>query len=121
MTLFQRADKSKKKWFGKHKYPDPSPSSLETVPGPSLAPPEQVKTIEPDNEHHKHVYSVAATTTMASLDVPETDVEVVEITTLTQSTGKAKEEAAAIKIQTAFRGYLVCTLLNLLFLGGLFV
>lgn len=102
----QRADKSKKKWFGKHKYPDPSPSSLETVPGPSLAPPEEVKTIEPDNEHHKHVYSVAATTTMASLDVPETDVEVVEITTLTQSTGKAKEEAAAIKIQTAFRGYL---------------
>lgn len=102
----QRADKSKKKWFGKHKYPDPNPSSLETVPGPSLAPPEEVKTIEPDNEHHKHVYSVAATTTMASLDVPETDVEVVEITTLTQSTGKAKEEAAAIKIQTAFRGYL---------------
>ena len=80
-----------------------------------------MKIIEPDNEQDKHAYSVAAPPPMAPLDVPETDVEVVEITRVTQSTGKAKEEAAAIKIQTAFRGYLVCTSLNLLFFMALFV
>lgn len=123
ILFFQGADKYKKKWFGKHKYPDPNTSSLEAVPDSSLAPPEEVKIIEPDNEQHKHAYSVSAEPTppMAPLDVPETDVEVAEITTITQSTGIAKEEAAAIKIQTTFRGYLVCTSLNLLFIKASFV
>ena len=34
--------------------------------------------------------------------------EVVRLTTVNQFSGKSQEEVAAIRVQTAFRGYLVC-------------
>lgn len=46
---------------------------------------------------------------------PRTVVEVVHVTRNTRFQGKSKEEAAAIRIQTAFRGYLVCVFLTLNF------
>ncbi|GMP85189.1 hypothetical protein CsSME_00038445 [Camellia sinensis var. sinensis] len=106
----QKSNKSKKKWFGKEKssVPDSSPSETLTVPHP-LPPPEDVKLIEAEDEQTKHAYSVAVATAVAAeaaVAAAQAAAEVVRLTTVNQFTGKPKEEVAAIKIQTAFRGYL---------------
>lgn len=106
----QKSNKSKKKWFGKEKLsvPDSSPSETLTVPHP-LPPPEDVKLIEAEDEQTKHAYSVAVATAVAAeaaVAAAQAAAEVVRLTTVNQFTGKPKEEVAAIKIQTAFRGYL---------------
>lgn len=72
---------------------------------------EEVALDEVEEELTKHAYSVAASTSAAAeVDVSATEAaeEVVSLAKVTQYTGKSKEEVAAIKIQTAFRGYLVC-------------
>ncbi|KAK6943758.1 IQ motif, EF-hand binding site [Dillenia turbinata] len=108
----ERTNKSKKKWFGKGKYQDPdrdSPSFEAVVNSPPIPPPVEVKLKEAENEQTKHAYSVAFATAVAAeaaVAAAEAAVEVVRLTTAPQSAGKMKEEAAAIKIQTAFRGYL---------------
>lgn len=110
VTTFQRANKSKSKWFGKQKQPIPSSASLETVSVPPIPPPEEVNFGDAEIEQSKHAYSDAAATAAADDDAvvaaPAT-VEVVQLTTVSQFAGKSREEVAAIKIQTAFRGYLV--------------
>ncbi|KAK3021346.1 hypothetical protein RJ639_045979 [Escallonia herrerae] len=102
----QKADKSKKKWFGKEKSAVPEASSLETVAVPHpLPPPEEVKLTEVEDEQTKHAYTVAAATAVAAeaaVASAQVAAEVVRLTVVTQFT----EEVAAIKIQTAFRGYL---------------
>lgn len=103
--------KSKKKWFGKHKNLDPVSSSTENaMPLPAPAPPiEDVKLTEAENEQSKHAYSVALATAVAAeaaVAAAHAAAEVVRLTTVTRFSGKSKEEVAAIKIQTAFRGYL---------------
>ncbi|XP_068636510.1 protein IQ-DOMAIN 3-like [Aristolochia californica] len=101
--------KSKKKWaFGKSKNSNSCSSSLETVSVPPV-PTEEVKLTEAENEQNKHAYSVALATAAAAeaaVAAAQAAAEVVRLTTVTRYSGKSKEEVAAIKIQTAFRGYL---------------
>ena len=70
-----------------------------------------MKLTEAGNEQSKHAYSVALATAVAAeaaVAAAQAAAEVVRLTTVAHYTGKSKEEIAAIKIQTAFRGYLVC-------------
>ncbi|TXG50227.1 hypothetical protein EZV62_022751 [Acer yangbiense] len=75
--------------------------------------PEEVNVTEAENEQRNFAPTVAVTTTTAASvqdpvdDASQTVKEVVQITTNTRFQGKLKEEAAAIRIQTAFRGYLI--------------
>ncbi|XP_042476902.1 protein IQ-DOMAIN 3-like [Macadamia integrifolia] len=122
----KRSNKSKK-WFGKEHHQDPIAFSLETVtaspPAPStpqLPPPppppshprlpsEELKLTEAENEQNKHAYSVALATAAAAeaaVAAAQAAAEIVRLTTAARFSGKSKEEVAAIKIQTAFRGYL---------------
>ncbi|GAV73481.1 IQ domain-containing protein/DUF4005 domain-containing protein [Cephalotus follicularis] len=109
----QKTRKSKKKWFGKHKNLDPPVSeenALAVPPASPLPPPptEDVKLIEAENEQSKHAYSVAFATAMAAeaaVAAAQAAAEVVRLTSVPRFPGKS-EEIAAIKIQTAFRGYL---------------
>lgn len=58
----------------------------------------------------KHSHSVAVATGAAAEDAivaAQAAAEVVRLTSVTRFAGKSKEEVAAIKIQTAFRGYMV--------------
>jgi hypothetical protein len=69
-----------------------------------------VKSTEAENEQNKHAYSVAiasAVAAEAAAAAAQAAVEVVRLTTVPRYYGKSEEEIAAIKIQTAFRGYLV--------------
>ncbi|XP_022765337.1 protein IQ-DOMAIN 1-like [Durio zibethinus] len=105
----QKTPKSKKKWFGKSK--DLGPVSLpEETEVTALPPPtEDVKLTDAENEQSKHAYSVALATAMAAeaaVAAAQAAVEVVRLTSVPRYPGKSKEEIAAIKIQTAFRGYL---------------
>ncbi|RWR85893.1 protein IQ-DOMAIN 1-like protein [Cinnamomum micranthum f. kanehirae] len=107
----KKAKKSKKKWeAGKSAGSDPTTTLPENV---ALAPPpvptEEMKLTEAENEQNKHVYSVAIATAVAAeaaVAAAQAAAEVVRLTTATQYSGKSREEVAAIKIQTAFRGYL---------------
>ncbi|GFY93351.1 hypothetical protein Acr_08g0017470 [Actinidia rufa] len=110
----QKSSKSKKKWFGKEKPAVPDSSLLEnvTVPHPLPPPPEEVKLIEAEEEQTKHAYSVAVATAAAaeaagcgcSSRCGGCSTNFCD-SVHWQITGKSKEEVAAIKIQTEFRGY----------------
>ncbi|KAM1648193.1 hypothetical protein ACFX1Q_010240 [Malus domestica] len=113
----QRSDKSKKKWFGKQKYPEFESTSYQpSTILPPLPPREEVKLTNAENEQNNDAYSVPVATTVSTTAVAEpvvslapptqAAVEVVRLPTITQYAGKSREEVAAIKIQTAFRGYL---------------
>ncbi|CAK7325528.1 unnamed protein product [Dovyalis caffra] len=110
-----KKSKSKKKWSEKEKNPDLAVSSYEETAVSSLSPPRplppstDVKLSEAENEQSKHAYSVALATAVAAeaaVAAAQAAAEVVRLTTTTRYSGKSKEEIAAIKIQTAFRGYL---------------
>lgn len=101
------SQKSKRKWgYGTSKNSDPRASdpSENADPVPSPPPPpslplnEVVRVADAENERNNHARSVAVATVAA---------EVVRPTTTTRFPGKSREEFAAIKIQTAFRGYMV--------------
>ncbi|KAH7844258.1 hypothetical protein Vadar_026179 [Vaccinium darrowii] len=105
----QKSNKSEKKWFGKEKSAVPSspPSETVIVPHPLLPPSEEVKPIEVEDEQTKHSHSVAVATgaaAEAAIVAAQAAAEVVRLTSVTRFAGKSKEEVAAIKIQTAFRG-----------------
>lgn len=63
-----------------------------------------MKPFKQENEQKTHAYSVSAELSAATTQ-PAT--ESTQLTELTQYSGKSREEAASIRIQTAFRGYLV--------------
>ncbi|KZV52618.1 protein IQ-DOMAIN 1-like [Dorcoceras hygrometricum] len=101
----------KKKWFRKEKplvSVSQNPGTVEVSdprPFPSL---EDVKLTELEEEPTKHAYAVAATTAANDEDVAATPVtpEMPQPCIVVRFAGKSKEEVAAIKIQTAFRGHL---------------
>ncbi|GAB2276713.1 hypothetical protein Dimus_011429 [Dionaea muscipula] len=104
----QKTQKSKKRWFGKHKSGDSVSLLDEVVPAPSL-PIEGKKYFGEENEQNKHAYSVALATAVAAeaaVAAAQAAAEVVRLTTVSCYSGKSMEEIAAIRIQTAFRGYL---------------
>eukprot|EP00268_Persea_americana_P017193 TRINITY_DN1824_c0_g1_i2.p1 TRINITY_DN1824_c0_g1~~TRINITY_DN1824_c0_g1_i2.p1 ORF type:complete len:467 (-),score=114.92 TRINITY_DN1824_c0_g1_i2:365-1765(-) len=102
----KKSSKSKKKWgFGKSKQPDPSSQNA----APPSIPTEEMKLTDAENEQNKHAYSVAIATAAAAeaaIAAAEAAAEVVRLTAGTNYSGRSREEVAAIKIQTAFRGYL---------------
>ncbi|KAF2289972.1 hypothetical protein GH714_039377 [Hevea brasiliensis] len=111
--------KDQKKWFGKQHELDSDSTPLENVralspppPAPPVLPqPEEVKTIEAINDQNKHAYPVPIATAVAADAEPayppvETTMEVVRLVKVNKFAGKSNEEVAAIKIQTAFRGYM---------------
>lgn len=117
LSVLQKTHKPKKNCFGKLKKRAPVSSSRETaliIPAPPLAiptspPVEDVKLTETEHEQNKHAYSVAIATAVAAeaaVAAAQAAAEVVRLTSVTCSSGRL-EEVAAIKIQTAFRGYLV--------------
>jgi hypothetical protein len=118
VIVFQRSNKSKKKWFGKQKHLDLESTSLGTVTVPPLPAEEEVKLTNAENEQRDHAYSVAVTTAPAAdvaVAAAQAATEVVRLTAVTRFAGKSREEVAAIKIQTAFRGYMVCVTLSFFF------
>ncbi|XP_021770661.1 protein IQ-DOMAIN 1-like isoform X1 [Chenopodium quinoa] len=131
--IVQESGKSKKKWFSKKKRSglnttptDTAPATMALLPQPTVAPvvdpaaepakvssaadKEQKLSGAADKEQTKHAYSVAIATAKAAeaaVAAAQAAAEVVRLTaTTTPVSGKSKEEAAAIKIQTAFRGYM---------------
>ena len=71
---------------------------------------EAEKLTEAEDEKNKHVYSVALATAAAAeaaVAAAKAAAEVVRLTNVVRYSGKSKEEIEAIKIQTAFRGYMV--------------
>ncbi|PKA62664.1 Protein IQ-domain 1 [Apostasia shenzhenica] len=115
----KKVEKSKKWGFGKSKESNPRSetllSSASSVAPPHPEPvhpvlhPEEVKLAEAEHEQSKQVYSVAiasAAAAEAAVAAAQAAAEVVRLTTSSKFAGKSREEVAAIKIQTAFRGYL---------------
>ncbi|XP_050152144.1 protein IQ-DOMAIN 3-like isoform X3 [Malus sylvestris] len=126
----QKTHKSKK-WFGKYKNEDavssceetalvipapapaPAPASTPTLlPPPTPPPKEDVELAEAEKAQNKHAYSVALATAVAAeaaVAAVQAAAEVVRLTAvpMPRYTGKSMQEAAAIKIQTAFRGHLM--------------
>ncbi|XP_022870107.1 protein IQ-DOMAIN 1-like [Olea europaea var. sylvestris] len=100
-----------KRWSRKQKSLDlDSSNAEENAPVvPALdGPVEELKLIKTEDEQNRHAYSVAfATAAAAEAAVAAAQAaEVVRLTTAAHNLGRTKEEIAAIKIQTAFRGYL---------------
>ncbi|CAN4117023.1 unnamed protein product [Withania somnifera] len=117
----EKADKTaskSKKWFGKEKHTLPDSSTVVTVTvSPPPPPPhsypvlsmEEVTLEEVEEEQKKHAYSVAVATAAAAeaaVAAAHAAAEVVRLTTVNQFSGKSQQEVAAIRVQTAFRGYL---------------
>lgn len=108
----KKISRSKSKWFGKHRNPDlPTVSSAPEIslPAPVVPHIEELKLTEAENDQNNHAYSVALATAVAAeaaVAAAQAAAEVVRLTTVARYSGKSKEEVAAIKIQTAFRGYL---------------
>lgn len=106
----EKSSKSKKKWFGKHKHnsdSDAGPAKSATLP--PLPPQEEVKLTNVEVEQHNHEHPVVVAATAAAepeVIAPQAVPEVVQPPRVSRFVGKSGEEAAAIKIQTAFRGYL---------------
>ncbi|XP_041998787.1 protein IQ-DOMAIN 1-like [Salvia splendens] len=87
----------------------PNPEPFEA---PNSHPPPQLVNMRPtevENEQTKHAHSVAVSAAIASeaeIASEEATPEVVPLPTVTRVSEKHQEEVAALKIQTAFRGYL---------------
>ncbi|XP_019238629.1 PREDICTED: protein IQ-DOMAIN 1-like isoform X2 [Nicotiana attenuata] len=110
----KKKDKKKyksEKWSGKQQSGELDSSNAETALASPAPPPsvEQTKLMEAENEQNKHAYSVAIATAVAAeaaVAAAHAAAEVVRLTAAACNSGKSKEEIAAIRIQTAFRGYL---------------
>ncbi|KAK4366489.1 hypothetical protein RND71_014369 [Anisodus tanguticus] len=115
----KKKDKKKhksEKWSGNQQSGELDSSNAETAlvsPAPPPPPPpaavEQMKLIEAENEQNKHAYSVAIATAVAAeaaVAAAQAAAEVVRLTAAACNSGQSTEEIAAIRIQTAFRGYL---------------
>ncbi|KAF8107436.1 hypothetical protein N665_0122s0074 [Sinapis alba] len=107
----QKPHKANKKWFGKSKKLDvTNPAALAgSLPSNTLCIAREAKLKEIEEEQSRHAYSVAVATAAAAdaaVAAAQAAAEVVRLTAISRFSGKSKEEIAAIKIQTAFRGYM---------------
>lgn len=71
---------------------------------------QEMKLAEAEKEQNLHAYSVAFATAVAAeaaVAAAKAAAEIVRLTAVAHYNGKSKEEIAAIKIQTAYRGYMV--------------
>ena len=66
---------------------------------------EDIKLSGMEDVESKYAYSLALATAAAA--AAQAAAEVVRLTSVSRLRGKSKEDLAAIKIQTAYRGYLV--------------
>ncbi|CAA0807659.1 IQ-domain 2 [Striga hermonthica] len=102
----KKADQSKNKLFGNEKPQVCEPLNQEASQAsshpPTLPPLEDVELAEIEDEQTKRAYDVAVET----MSVEEKATNVVRLSKPSLFAGKSAEEIAAIKIQTAFRGYL---------------
>lgn len=92
--------------------PTSTPLPPPPPPRPALFPIKE-RLEEAEDAQSKHVYSVALATAMAAeaaVAAAQAAAEVVRLTALPRFPEKSLEEVAAIMIQTAFRGHLVCGL-----------
>ena len=83
------------------------------MPASATTPLEELKFSEAENEQNRHAYSVALATAAAAeaaVVAAQAATEVVRLTSVGHYSGKTKEEVATIKIQNAFRRYLVLIL-----------
>ncbi|XP_054801766.1 protein IQ-DOMAIN 2-like [Prosopis cineraria] len=107
----ERSNKSKKKWFGKQKL-QTSDSYLETDKALSLSPPEEVKltNIENENNHAPDADVEVEVTNAVDTEEPVPAVQTapvpVQASIIPLPSRKLSAEVAAMKIQTAFRGYM---------------
>lgn len=97
--------KSKLGCLGYHE----APEEAEIAVVPSLPPRKDVKPIEAENEQSKQAFSLVLATAVAAGAAVAAAAEVARLTNVSRYPGKTREEIAAIKIQTVFRGYLVWT------------
>uniref|UniRef100_A0A7N0ZV29 Uncharacterized protein n=1 Tax=Kalanchoe fedtschenkoi TaxID=63787 RepID=A0A7N0ZV29_KALFE len=106
----QKLQKPKKKWFVKQKEIPPPSAAAENAASVSGPPyPENVNFSGAENEQSKHAYSVALATAAAAeaaVAAAQAAAEVVRLTSVSRYIGKTREEVAAIRIQTAFRGHM---------------
>ncbi|KAK1421130.1 hypothetical protein QVD17_23246 [Tagetes erecta] len=111
----KKNQKSKKKPLVDDKSLEPTvapivaPPVVEPDTSHQIPPPEEVKPVEVEDEQTKHAYSVAvaaAAAAQAAAVAAQAAAESVRLAELTRYSGKSKEEVAAIRIQTTFRGYL---------------
>ncbi|XP_027169029.1 protein IQ-DOMAIN 1-like [Coffea eugenioides] len=100
-----------KRWFGRQRSADldavQTENAIATPAASSTV--EEVKLTEAENEQNKHAYSVALATAVAAeaaVAAAKAAAEIVRLTAAAHYSGKSKDEIAAIKIQTAFRGYM---------------
>ncbi|CAN0881332.1 Protein IQ-DOMAIN 2 [Linum grandiflorum] len=106
----KKNQKSKKKWFSKQN-PDSISAPAENVTSSSLSPPvpsqpEIVKVVEETINDDHHAYALPIAAEVSEPVVHQPSVEVVRVAKSNKYAGKSKEEAAALRIQTIFRGYL---------------
>ncbi|XP_051140172.1 protein IQ-DOMAIN 3-like [Andrographis paniculata] len=105
-----KRDRSSDKWLEQLRSTDfgVAESSI-SAPAAVHSPVEETKLNEAEDEHNRHAYSVALATAAAAEAVvaaAQAAAEVVRLTSTARYMGRTKEELAAIKIQTAFRGHL---------------
>ncbi|RWW38993.1 hypothetical protein BHE74_00055713, partial [Ensete ventricosum] len=108
----QKKHKSKRKWKlrrPKHYLPVPSEVAEKSIVDGTKPPDchlsQGIKLVKVEDGHSKNAYSVTLTSA-ATAEAADVAAAPVVGLTITSSMGKTREEAAAIKIQTAFRGYL---------------
>ncbi|PKA56212.1 Protein IQ-domain 1 [Apostasia shenzhenica] len=117
----RKGEKSKIRDSGRQKLSDPSSSqppriiapdvvSSATSPGPPVPQPELEKMAETELEQSKNGYSFEIVNEnpadVAAAAAESSDKDVSRHTALTKFSGESRDEFAAIRIQTAFRGYL---------------
>ncbi|KAK9078623.1 hypothetical protein SSX86_002680 [Deinandra increscens subsp. villosa] len=107
----KKNQKSKKKAFVDDKSLEPPVAPIVApIVEPSTShqtpPREEVKPIEVEDEQAKHAYSVAVAAAAAAQAAAQAAAESIRLAELNRYSGKSKEEVAAIRIQTTFRGYL---------------
>ncbi|GMI84731.1 IQ-domain 2 [Hibiscus trionum] len=113
-TKEKRTQKSKELFLEKHVDLGPSDSDAATLETVRLSPsqPEEVKVSEAEAEPSERPYHVPVAPAAADEVAPAAPAQVVanvvrrQLNAGARFAGKSNEEVAAIKIQTAFRGYL---------------